>query len=133
MNKNVLEKIGQIQSKVELSDVRVDLGTIDEIKFQVKSISGVNDTYNKLDAIIQKNVKPISDAYKQIIINKDYQKKINPVLDKLQATLTKQASDLGLDVKSLPAYKDLMDAYQFVDQVNDSITNSISAVQSIGK
>jgi hypothetical protein len=121
------------EQAVELASHEVHLGTIDEIANALKFISQTNDKFNKLDATVQKNVKPLNDAYKQIVINKDYAKKTTGMLDKLQATLTKQASDLGVDVKQLPAFKQLMDAYEFADQVNDSIMNAMDAVKNIGK
>jgi hypothetical protein len=123
----------KLEDKTELSSHEVHLATVDDIKFQLKSISQLNDRYNKLDAIVQKNVGPLNTAYKEIVLNKDYAKKITPVLDRLQTALQKQATELGIDYKQLPAFKELMDAYSFVSQVNDSIGNSMGAVQSIGK
>ena len=130
---STLKEIGNKLFKEELSNHKIELGTIDEIKYQLKFISGLNDQYNKKDAIVQKSVATLNSAYKDIILNKDFQKKANSALDKLQASLVKQAGELGVDYKQLPAFKELMDAYEFADQVNDSITNAIGAVQSIGK
>lgn len=130
---STLREIGNKLFKEDLSNHKIELGTIDEIKYQLKFISGLNDQYNKKDAIVQKSVAALNAAYKDIILNKDFQKKANSILDKLQASLVKQSSELGIDYKQLPAFKELMDAYEFADQVNDSITNAIGAVQSIGK
>jgi hypothetical protein len=123
----------KITDKTELTSQKVELATVDDIKYQLKFISGLNDQYNKKDAIVQKSVAALNAAYKDIILNKDYPKKAKSTLDKLQAALVKQTSDLGIDYKQLPAFKELMDAYSFADQINDSITNAIGAVQSIGK
>ena len=123
----------KITDKTELTSQKVELATVDDIKYQLKFISGLNDQYNKKDAIVQKSVAALNAAYKDIILNKDYPKKAQSTLDKLQAALVKQTSDLGIDYKQLPAFKELMDAYSFADQINDSITNAIGAVQSIGK
>lgn len=130
---STLREIGNKLFKEDLSNHKIELGTIDEIKYQLKFISGLNDQYNKKDAIVQKSVAALNAAYKDIILNKDFQKKANSILDKLQASLVKQSTELGIDYKQLPAFKELMDAYEFADQVNDSITNAIGAVQSIGK
>jgi hypothetical protein len=132
MNKNVLNKM-YLGSKVELAEAKIELGTIEDIAYQLKYIGQTNDQYNKLDATVQKNIKPLNDAYKMMVLNKDYKKKAIAVLDRISSTLTKQAKDLGIDVTSLPAYKDLASCYSLADQVNDSINNSINAVSTLGK
>lgn len=133
MNKNVLSKLSKIESNVELSDVKVDLGTIDEIKTLLKNINTTNNEYNKFDATVQKNIVPLNDAYKKILLNKDYPKKQTAIVDKLAAQLTKQAADLGIDVKTIPAFQDLYTCADLLSQIQDSINNSMQAVQSLGK
>jgi len=127
---NIFKKI---TDKTELANHQVELGTIEDIAFQFKSINKTNDDFNKLDAIVQKNFAALNNAYKQIVMNKDYEKKVVSVLDKLQTVITKQATDLGLNPKDLPAYKQLMDAYSLANQVNDSIVNSMDIVKTLGK
>ena len=130
----VFKKVADIErNATELASHKIDLGTIEDIAYQYKSINAINNTYNKLDATVQKSIAPLNAAYKQIVINQGYAKKITPVLDKLQATLVKQANDLGVNYKELPAFKQLMETYSFVSQIDDSITNSVDAVKSIGK
>lgn len=121
------------EDKVELGTHEVALATTDEIASQLKAITQALAKYNKLDATVQKNFKPLNDAYKEIVLAKDYAKKKEAVLAGLEKTLTKQAADLGVDVKGLPAWKNLMDAYSFTGQINDSVMNSIDAVKNLGK
>jgi hypothetical protein len=47
--------------------------------------------------------------------------------------ITKQATDLGVDVKQLPVFKELMDTYSILGQVDDAIMNSIDAVNKVNK
>jgi uncharacterized protein YktA (UPF0223 family) len=121
------------EEKTELAKHEVNLGTIEEIALAFKQINGVNDNFNKLDAIVQKNFLTLNNAYKQIVSNKDYEKKTISNLDKLQATLIKLSKDLGIDYKQIPAYKQIMDGYRLANQVNDSIVNAMDAVKSLGK
>lgn len=128
--KTIYDKLGD---KTELAKHEVKLAVIDDIAFSFKNISKINADYNKLDSIVQKNIVPLNTAYKQIVLNKDYAKKMTPVLDKQQATLIKLAKDLGVDYKQIPAFKQLMDTYDFVSQIDDSINNAIDAVKNLGK
>lgn len=127
---NVYDKLAD---KTELAKHEVNLGTIEEITLAFKQINGVNDSFNKLDAIVQKNIVPLNTAYKQMVSNKDYEKRTISNLDKLQATLIKLSKDLGIDYKQIPSYKQLMECYSLANQVNDSIVNAMDAVKSIGK
>ena len=121
------------EDKVELGKHKVSLGTTDDIAFQLKDTTDAVAYFNKLDDKVQKNFKALNDAYVAIVMNKDYKKKKEAVLAKLETTLTKQAADLGIDVKQLPAWKNLMDAYEYADQANDSIINAIDIVKTLGK
>lgn len=133
MKTEILKKMYSTTNKVELSEVQINLGTIDDINKNAKIINDANVKFNKLDTLIQKNVSAIRDAYSTIIRNQDYEKKSIGYLDKYGSILTSQASDLGIDVKTLPAYKTLMDAYDSAKQIGNTIANSMSAVQSLGK
>ena len=128
--KTIYDKLGD---KTELAKHEVKLAVTDEIASSFKNISKVNADYVKLDSIVQKNIVPLNTAYKQIVLNKDYAKKMTPVLDKQQATLIKLAKDLGVDYKQIPAFKQLMDTYDFISQIDDSINNAINAVKNLGK
>ena len=123
----------KLEDKTELASHEVHLATVDEIKSQLKSITDLNANLIKLDGIVQKNVAPLNTAYKDIVFYKAVPKSQNGILSKLEASLVKQANELGVDYKQLPAFKELMDAYQFISQMEDSINNSIGAIQSIGK
>jgi len=131
---NTLQTIyDRLSDKTELAKHEINLGTIEEIAFAFKQINAVNDNFNKLDAIVQKNIVPLNNAYKQLLSNKDYEKKTISSLDKLAATLIKLSKDLGIDYKQIPAYKQIMEGYSLANQVNDSIVNAMNAVKNLGK
>lgn len=130
---STLREIGNKLFKEELASQKVELATIDEIKLELKAITELNSKLSKLDSIVQKNVAPLNTAYKDIVFYKAVPKGKNSTLSKLEASLVKQANEIGIDYKQLPAFKELMDAYSFLGQMEDSINNSIAAITSIGK
>lgn len=71
MNKNVLSKLSKIESKVELSDVKVDLALLDDLsKISMESGSLLvlqsqqTDAFQKLDKSIILNKKGLAEAEK---------------------------------------------------------------------
>ena len=121
------------EDKVELASERVELGLVEDIASAKKQAQAQLTKFLKSDATVQKAVASLKSVYAEIVLNKDYAKKKTADLSKIEATITKQAADLGLDVKQLPAFKELMDAYSFLGQVDDAIMNSMDAVKTIGK
>ena len=121
------------EDKVELASERIELGLVEDIASAKKQAQAQLTKFLKSDATVQKAVASLKSVYAEIVLNKDYAKKKTADLSKIEATITKQAADLGLDVKQLPAFKELMDAYSFLGQVDDAIMNSMDAVKTIGK
>ena len=121
------------EDKVELASNRIELGLVEDIASAKKQAQAQLTRFLKSDATVQKAVASLKSVYADIVLNKDYAKKKTADLSKIEATITKQAADLGLDVKQLPAFKELMDAYSFLGQVDDAIMNSMDAVKTIGK
>ena len=121
------------EDKVELASERIELGLVEDIASAKKQAQAQLTKFLKSDATVQKAVSSLKSVYAEIVLNKDYAKKKTADLSKIEATITKQAADLGLDVKQLPAFKELMDAYSFLGQVDDAIMNSMDAVKTIGK
>ena len=121
------------EDKVELASERIQLGLVEDIASAKKQAQAQLTKFLRSDATVQKAVASLKSVYAEIVLNKDYAKKKTADLSKIEATITKQAADLGLDVKQLPAFKELMDAYSFLGQVDDAIMNSMDAVKTIGK
>lgn len=121
------------EEATELASHKIDLATTDEIASIVKTLTSNVPKYSRLGATVQKNATALNTAYKDILVGKDYPKTVTNMLSKLETTITKQANDLGVDVKQLPAWKQLMDGYAFAEEINTAIQGAIDAVKTIGK
>jgi hypothetical protein len=121
------------EDKVELASERVELGLVEDVASAKKQAQAQLTKFLKSDAIVQKAVTSLKSVYDEIFVNRNYAKKKTDELSKIETTLTKQAADLGLDVKQLPVFKELMDTYSILGQVDDAIMNSIDAVNKVNK
>jgi len=121
------------EETTELASHKVELGLIEDIAAAKKQAQQQVTRFLKSDATVQKAVAALKSVYPDILLNKDFAKKKTAELSKIESTLTKQAADLGLDVKQLPAFKELQDAFSLLTQVDDAIMNSMDAVKTIGK
>ena len=140
---NILNKIAQMErnaeeiklssNQIELASERVELGLVQDIASAKKQAQAQLTKFLKSDAIVQKAVTSLKSVYDEIFVNRNYAKKKTDELSKIETTLTKQAADLGLDVKQLPVFKELMDTYSILGQVDDAIMNSIDAVNKVNK
>ena len=130
--KSVYNRLFQ-EDKVELASERVELGLVEDVASAKKQAQAQLTKFLKSDAIVQKAVTSLKSVYDEIFVNRNYAKKKTDELSKIETTLTKQAADLGLDVKQLPVFKELMDTYSILGQVDDAIMNSIDAVNKVNK
>ena len=121
------------EDKVELASQRVELGLVEDVASAKKQAQAQLTKFLKSDAIVQKAVTSLKSVYDEIFVNRNYAKKKTDELSKIETTLTKQAADLGIDVKQLPVFKELMDTYSILGQVDDAIMNSIDAVNKVNK
>jgi hypothetical protein len=121
MNKNVLNKLVRIESKVELGEVKVDLATSDDINALNKEVQKAQ--YN--DGLLLKDINKVDDALKAIKIQladvnsrKIASQKAWDIFDNRYAVIRKNAekslADIGMKWSDLGNGKTLdatMDAY----------------------
>lgn len=121
MNKDVLNKLAKIESKVELAEVRVDLATSDDINALNKEVQKAQ--YN--DVLLLKDINKVDDALKAIKVQiadintrKINSQKAWDLSDNRYAVIRKNAekslSDIGMKWSDLGNGKTLdaiMDAY----------------------
>ena len=118
MNKNVLNKLSKIESKVELAEVKVDLAFTDDIK---KFIQSAVNNKNIYDAESGRAVDAIQKA-KVTAIN--WRDDLSEAGKKI-ADLQKAAKDLGIDIpQEILNYKDVVskgvaDASNYVKVLNE--------------
>lgn len=100
MNKNVLNKLSKIESKVELAEVKVDLALIDDLK---QLLDKSKNTYKEFNDSYQK----FADFRRLVIIQGDnYSNEANQLMDVYQKAFT-QAKELGIDFNTTQIAKDV--------------------------
>ena len=119
--------------KTELKSEKVELGVTQDIEATLKQVSVYLDKANKADVKIQKLATDLNATYKEFGVNINFPKNITKKLDGYSTQLEKLSKELGVDAKATPAYKAILDAYEFADQVNDTFMNMKAAISSIGK
>jgi DNA repair ATPase RecN len=133
MNKDVLNKLARIESKVELAEVKVDLAVTDEIASELKSINQMLKMANDANNKIVKAAEQLNAAYKNIGQNLNYAKVKTSKVDSISNNLNKLAADMGVDPKSTQVFKSIQDAYQFLGQIQDSFDNIKNTISTLGK
>lgn len=134
MNKFVFKKVAELTTeKTELSDVKVDLAITDELNSELKTIDQVLKSANDANNKIVKFAQQLNDAYKKVAANSNFAKNKMARIDSLSKNLEKLTKELGVDVKSTPAFKQIQDAYQFLGQITDAYDNIKASINSIGK
>jgi uncharacterized coiled-coil DUF342 family protein len=133
MNKSVLEKLSKFEKNVELAEVKVDLAVTDEVASKLKNINDIlkiaNDSNNK----VVKLAEQLNAAYKKSAPYVNYSKTMGKQIDGLYKNLEKLAKELGVNIQSTDAFKGIQDAYQFLGQIEDAMSNMKNAISSIGK
>jgi len=101
MNKNVLNKLSKIESKVELAEVKVDLALIQDLEKEYTKIFQATQQIKSEATRLSKELFAFRDVY-----NVDASKLIN-----LISEYKKAAASLGVDVdgKFDKAFNDLSD------------------------
>ncbi len=133
MNKSGLEKLSKFEKNVELAEVKVDLAITDDVKSELKVINDVLKRANDADNKIKKLTEQLNAAYKVVAPNTGFAKNKTSKVDGLYKNLDKLTKELGVDIKSTEAFKQLMDAYDFLSQITDAYDNIKVNISSIGK
>lgn len=131
MNKSVLSKLAKFESNVELAEVKVDLALYDEIKVRAKQASDVATKFAKQRALIVKTVATLNEASKDIVLNKDYAKKLLTSAKTYQTQLEKLAKELGVNLKGSEPDKLLSDLYMYAEDSQGDIDDALAALKTI--
>lgn len=119
MNKDVLNKLAKLESKVELAEVKVELANINELVKVIESGERVYKAFNDAYAQLEK-IKPV------IIANGNQFAAILENAFSLQMTLKKQFQEIGLNWDDYPeakALKSLLSKSQMLGKMTASVSN----------
>ena len=128
MREDILQALSElIKEKTELKAEKVELGLVDDIEKLIKANidkrkkldSSINNWYNKIYSVNQDFPK-ISKIYTS------YDKSIKSLTSKLDA-LTKQAKELGIPPRDIPAY---IEGSGTVKRSQDMVDEYLEAVKS---
>lgn len=128
--KNVFAKLF---TKTELASHKVELAVTDEISSELKNIKTFLDNANKADIVIQKSANALNTSFKFYSNNLNAAKNKTKIIDALRIKFEKLGNELGLDVKNTESYKQILLAYDYTSQIDDTIGNMLTAIKSIGK
>ncbi len=123
---NNLKKVYKHLNKEELSTKKIELGIIDEISKQLtqsqqilKKIQSEENDFSKIDKIYKKAESDISKLKKKYSDNREQTSSFYKEMNKSFNLLNKSAKEIGLDVTSLPAYKDYLQIRKNIDKAID--------------
>ena len=131
MNRSVLEKLAKLNSKVELAEVKVDLAVADELKVRAKQAAARVTQFAKQKALILKTVAALNEASKDIILNKDYAKKLLADAKKYQAQMDKLAKELGVNLQGSEPDKLLSDLFMYAEDSQGDIDDALAALKTV--
>ena len=128
MREDILQALSElIKEKTELKAEKIELGLVDDIEKLIKANrderkkldSSINNWYNKIYSVNQDFPK-ISKIYTS------YDKSLKSLTSKLDA-LTKQAKELGIPPRDIPAY---IEGSGTVKRSQDMVDEYLEAVKS---
>ena len=122
--KRVFNKLAE-EDKVELATQKVELSTegisklLNEVKSFINDIDGSEKKARKLVSSIKNNISETSILKKVYISNKKEIDSKGKLLTKYFNTIYKQSKDLGVDLKTVPAYKDYLSVQKMLNDSSD--------------
>ena len=119
------------ENKVQLASERVELALADELKTYVKNANQATAQYAKQKAAILKNVLALNELSKDMILNKDYGKKVLASAAKYKAQLDKLSKELGVSLAGSEPDKLVSEAFMLGEDVQGHIDDALSALKSI--
>lgn len=137
--KNILDKINradEIQAnleldKTELGKHEVNLALTDEIKVYAKNAAKLAIDYKKKRDAIIKNVATLQELLKDVVVNKDYGKKVLANAQKFKAQIDKLSKELGINLQGTEPYKLLSELFMNGEDAQGNIDDALNAVRTL--
>lgn len=137
--KNILDKINradEIQAKLELDKTElgkheVNLALTDEIKVYAKNAAKLAIDYKKKRDAIVKNVATLQELLKDVVVNKDYGKKVLANAQKFKAQIDKLSKELGINLQGTEPDKLLSELFMNGEDAQGNIDDALNAVRTL--
>lgn len=137
--KNILDKINradEIQAnleldKTELGKHEVNLALTDEIKVYAKNAAKLAIDYKKKRDAIVKNVATLQELLKDVVVNKDYGKKVLANAQKFKAQIDKLSKELGINLQGTEPDKLLSELFMNGEDAQGNIDDALNAVRTL--
>ena len=129
MKKEVLEKLYSFDTK--LSEEKIELALVDDLNKALSSIAKYESEVKSLYASSEKLSKIFIEAKKEKDVlekkytsNKDNTSKVGKDIDTLFKSLRTQAKELGIDINSIPVYKEYVSGLDKLRSLSDENQNA---------
>jgi hypothetical protein len=123
MNKSVLDKLSKFEKNVELAEVKVDLGLVEDIASMTTKAKEIAKQLGDAVALADKMKAEYEKAV--VVIRKAYPiaSKFQDAEDKVWDKATKAATDLGLKRDDIKGWKEFSDAGLSVNSAINGANN----------
>ncbi len=138
MNK-ILKMISKLESnanEVKLAQHEVELGLVDDLKAEINKnlpnvLNSINELYadaNKLKTVFESALKQKSDIEKRYEANKKLSADTIGKLNNQFDAIKKLSKELGIDVATIPAYKEYLNSRKQLEDTRDKIQSAWNLV-----
>jgi hypothetical protein len=141
MNKlnNIFKMVSQLEKnaeEVKLAKHEVDLGLVDDLKAEINKslpnvLNSINELYadaNKLKTLFEGALKQKSDIEKRYESNKKLSSDTIGKLNNQFDAIKKMSKELGIDVATIPAYKEYLNSRKQLEDTRDKIQSAWNLV-----
>jgi hypothetical protein len=141
MNKlnNIFKMVSQLEKnaeEVKLAKHEIELGLVDDLKAEINKnlpivINSINELYadaNKLKTLFEGALKQKSDIEKRYESNKKLSADTIGKLNNQFDAIKKMSKELGIDVATIPAYKEYLNSRKQLEDTRDKIQSAWNLV-----
>jgi chromosome segregation ATPase len=141
MNKlnNIFKMVSQLEKnaeEVKLAKHEIELGLVDDLKAEINKslpnvLNSINELYadaNKLKTLFEGALKQKSDIEKRYESNKKLSADTIGKLNNQFDAIKKMSKELGIDVATIPAYKEYLNSRKQLEDTRDKIQSAWNLV-----
>jgi hypothetical protein len=136
---NIFKMVSQLEKnaeEVKLAKHEIELGLVDDLKAEINKnlpivINSINELYadaNKLKTLFEGALKQKSDIEKRYESNKKLSADTIGKLNNQFDAIKKMSKELGIDVATIPAYKEYLNSRKQLEDTRDKIQSAWNLV-----